>query len=60
MVVARVGDLDIAYEVIGESGRPWALTPGGRFNKDTPGLRELAAAIAEEGYQVVIDRKSVV
>ncbi len=54
MVVARVGDLDIAYEVVGDSGRPWTLTPGGRFSKDTAGLRELAEAIATEGYQVVI------
>jgi pimeloyl-ACP methyl ester carboxylesterase len=54
MVVARVGDLDIAYEVVGERGRPWTLTPGGRFSKDTPGLRELAEAIASDGYQVVI------
>jgi pimeloyl-ACP methyl ester carboxylesterase len=54
MVVARVADLDISYEVIGDSGRPWTLTPGGRFSKDTPGLRELAEEIAGEGYQVVI------
>ena len=42
---------DIAYEVIGE-GRPWAITPGGRFSKDVPGIRELAEALAEAGNQV--------
>jgi pimeloyl-ACP methyl ester carboxylesterase len=46
--------LDIAYDVIGDSGRPWTLTPGGRFNKETPGLRQLGEAIAAEGYQVVV------
>jgi pimeloyl-ACP methyl ester carboxylesterase len=54
MATATVGDLSIAYEVIGAAGRPWTLTPGGRFSKETPGLRELAEAIAADGYQVVI------
>jgi pimeloyl-ACP methyl ester carboxylesterase len=54
MPVANIVGLDIAYGVIGDSGRPWTLTPGGRFSKETPGLRELAGAIAAEGYQVVI------
>ena len=50
---ATVNDLTIAYEVIGE-GRPWAITPGGRFSKDFPGVRELAEALAEAGNQVLI------
>jgi pimeloyl-ACP methyl ester carboxylesterase len=50
---ATVNDLQVAYEVIGE-GRPWAITPGGRFSKDFPGVRELAEALAEEGNQVLI------
>jgi pimeloyl-ACP methyl ester carboxylesterase len=54
MALANVDGLEIAYDVIGDGGRPWALTPGGRFSKETPGLRELAEAIAAEGYQVVI------
>ena len=54
MAVANVDGLEIAYDVIGNGGRPWTLTPGGRFSKETPGLRELAEAIAAEGYQVVI------
>lgn len=48
-----VDGLTIGYEVIGE-GRPWALTPGGRDGRDTPGLRELAAALAERGNSVLI------
>jgi pimeloyl-ACP methyl ester carboxylesterase len=43
----------ISYEVIGR-GAPWVLTPGGRFSKDTPGLRELATELAAHGKQVLI------
>jgi pimeloyl-ACP methyl ester carboxylesterase len=50
---ATVDGLSISYEVIGE-GRPWAITPGGRFSKDYPGVRELAEALAREGNQVLI------
>jgi pimeloyl-ACP methyl ester carboxylesterase len=53
MAHATVNDLSVAYEVIGE-GRPWAITPGGRFSKDFPGVRELAEALAEEGNQVLV------
>jgi pimeloyl-ACP methyl ester carboxylesterase len=30
------------------------ITPGGRFSKDSPGVRELAAALAERGHRVLI------
>jgi pimeloyl-ACP methyl ester carboxylesterase len=50
---ATVNDLSIAYDVIGE-GRPWAITPGGRFSKDFPGIRELAEALAAAGNRVLI------
>jgi pimeloyl-ACP methyl ester carboxylesterase len=50
---AHVNDLDIAYELIGE-GRPWVITPGGRFSKDDGGIRELAEALAAQGNQVLI------
>lgn len=53
MATIEVEGRQIAYEVIG-AGRPWVLTPGGRFSKETPGLRELAEAIADEGHQVII------
>ncbi|HET6948735.1 MAG TPA: alpha/beta hydrolase [Acidimicrobiales bacterium] len=53
MATATVNGRSISYEVIGD-GRPWAITPGGRDSKDTPGVRELAAALAERGNRVVI------
>ena len=48
-----VNGLSLAYEVIGE-GRPWAITPGGRFTKESPGVRELAEALAAHGNRVLI------
>jgi pimeloyl-ACP methyl ester carboxylesterase len=53
MPVAAIGDLEIAYEVMG-SGRPWVITPGGRFSKDYGGVRELGQALAERGQQAII------
>jgi pimeloyl-ACP methyl ester carboxylesterase len=53
MAHAKVDGLTISYEVVGE-GRPWAITPGGRFSKDFPGVRELAEALAAEGNRVLI------
>jgi len=53
MAKATVNGLAIAYEVIGE-GRPWVITPGGRFTKDFPGVRELARTLAEGGNRVLI------
>jgi pimeloyl-ACP methyl ester carboxylesterase len=58
MPTAMVDGLQIAYDVIGDSvgdgGRPWSITPGGRFSKDHEGIRELAEALAERGNQVLI------
>ncbi|MFA5884677.1 MAG: alpha/beta hydrolase [Acidimicrobiia bacterium] len=54
MPVATVDGIELAHEVIGDTGDPWILTPGGRFGKDTPGLRELAQAIAADGHRVLI------
>lgn len=53
MPSADIGGLRIAFEVIGK-GRPWVITPGGRFSKDAPGVRELAEELARSGQQVVI------
>jgi pimeloyl-ACP methyl ester carboxylesterase len=53
MAHVQVDGLSIAYEVVGE-GRPWVVTPGGRFSKDTPGVRELAAELASHGNRVLI------
>jgi pimeloyl-ACP methyl ester carboxylesterase len=53
MAFATVNGLKIAYELVGE-GRPWAITPGGRFSKDYPGVRELAEALAAGGNRVLL------
>jgi len=53
MPVEQINGLGIAYEVIGQ-GEPWVITPGGRFSKDAPGVRELARALATTGKQVLI------
>jgi pimeloyl-ACP methyl ester carboxylesterase len=53
MPTTRVSGCSVSYEVIGD-GRPWVITPGGRFSKDSPGVRELAAALAERGNRVLI------
>jgi pimeloyl-ACP methyl ester carboxylesterase len=49
-----VNGLSIAYEIIGKSGPAWSLTPGGRFSKDSPGVRELATELARAGRRVLI------
>jgi pimeloyl-ACP methyl ester carboxylesterase len=54
MTTATVNGLTLGYELIGQSGQPWVITPGGRFTKESPGVRELADAIAASGYRVLI------
>ena len=54
MAQATVDGLTLAYEIIGEGGRPWVITPGGRFTKDEGGVRELATALAAEGNRALI------
>jgi pimeloyl-ACP methyl ester carboxylesterase len=55
MATVKIEGDTISYEVIsGDGGQPWVLTPGGRFSKDTPGLRQLAEALAKAGKQVLI------
>jgi len=52
---AKVNTLSVEYEVIGDAGaRPWVITPGGRFSMTSPGVRELAVALAERGNRVLI------
>jgi pimeloyl-ACP methyl ester carboxylesterase len=53
VAIAKVNGLSLAYETVGE-GRPWVITPGGRFPRQSPGVRELAAALAERGNKVLI------
>jgi pimeloyl-ACP methyl ester carboxylesterase len=54
MTTANVNGLNIGFELIGDGDQPWVLTPGGRFTKETPGLRELAEALAAHGNRVLI------
>lgn len=50
-----IDGVGIAYELIGKAGDPAvALTPGGRFCMDVPGLRELAENIAAGGRRALI------
>ena len=41
MATVEINGMKIAYEIVGD-GRPWIVTPGGRFTKESPGVRELA------------------
>lgn len=52
MPVAELDGLEIAYEVIGD-GRPWIITPGGRFHKEFGGIPEMARALADQGNCVI-------
>jgi pimeloyl-ACP methyl ester carboxylesterase len=51
---ATVNGLTLGYDLIGEAGPTWVITPGGRFSKDKPGIREVARGLADLGYQVLI------
>src|SRR3954453_23867893 len=45
---------NVVYEILGKEGDFIALTPGGRFSKDIPGLRPLAQALVNGGYRVLL------
>jgi pimeloyl-ACP methyl ester carboxylesterase len=46
--------IGIAYDIIGDGPQTAIITPGGRFSKDTPGVRQLAEKLAEGGIKTVI------
>jgi pimeloyl-ACP methyl ester carboxylesterase len=55
MARISIDGIGIEYELLGQSGAPAvALTPGGRFSKDSPGLHELGAALATGGKRVLL------
>jgi len=57
MATVEIDGTTIAYEIVGEpraGGIPWVVTPGGRFTKEAPGVRELAEALAAPGRQVLV------
>ena len=41
----EINGLSIAYDLIGEGDKTITITPGGRFSRDTPGVRELATEL---------------
>lgn len=49
-----VNGIGIAYEIHGDGPKTAAITPGGRFSKDTPGVRELAKELAANGFKALI------
>ncbi len=53
MAIAEIDGREIAYDVLGE-GPAWILTPGGRFPRETPGLPEMAHALAEAGHTAIL------
>jgi pimeloyl-ACP methyl ester carboxylesterase len=55
MARAIIYGTGIEYELHGKEGDPAvALTPGGRFTMDVPGLREFAAELVKGGRRVLI------
>jgi pimeloyl-ACP methyl ester carboxylesterase len=55
MARIEISGLGIEYELLGPKDAPAiALTPGGRFAKDSPGLPELARALAAGGRRVLL------
>jgi len=50
----RINGGNVVYEILGESGDFIALTPGGRFSKEIPGLRPLADALVAGGHRVLL------
>lgn len=55
MARETIGGIGIEYELLGREGDPAvALTPGGRFTMDVPGLREMADGFVQAGRRVLI------
>lgn len=49
-----INGLAIGYEIIGNGSKTAIITPGGRFSKETPGVRDLAEGLAARDHKVVI------
>ena len=55
MARIHINGIGIEYELLGEAGAPViVLTPGGRFAKTTPGLKEFAEKLVTGGRQVLL------
>lgn len=50
-----ISGIEIDYEFYGDAGAPaTVITPGGRYPKDTPGVPQLAQALAAGGRRVLL------
>jgi pimeloyl-ACP methyl ester carboxylesterase len=54
MPFLSINGIEVAYELVGTGKCAVTITPGGRFSRQTPGVRELAEALAARGYRVLI------
>ena len=55
MARISISGVGVEYELLGEPGAPAvAITPGGRFSKDMPGIRELGERLADGGRRVLL------
>ncbi|MFT5032639.1 MAG: 2-hydroxy-6-oxonona-2,4-dienedioate hydrolase [Bermanella sp.] len=55
MARINISGVEIEYDLVGDAGaQAVAITPGGRFPKDTPGLPELAKELAAGGRRVLL------
>jgi 2-hydroxy-6-oxonona-2,4-dienedioate hydrolase len=55
MARISISGIGIEYELLGPAGAPAiALTPGGRFPKDSPGMPQLAQALVAGGRRVLL------
>ena len=52
--IVEINGGNVLYEILGKTGDLIALTPGGRFSKDVPGLRPLAQELVKGGYRVLL------
>jgi len=52
--VIEINGGNVVYEILGDTGDFIALTPGGRYSKDIPGLRPLAEELVKGGHRVLL------
>jgi 2-hydroxy-6-oxonona-2,4-dienedioate hydrolase len=51
----QISGIELEYELLGKAGAPaCAITPGGRYSKDSPGVPELGAKLAAAGRRVLL------
>lgn len=55
MARIEISGIEIDYDLVGEAGAPPAvITPGGRYPRETPGVPQLAEALAAGGRRVLL------